>query len=103
MRVRFNEHAEQELDAASDYYLLIDPNLSDELISKSKKATSVLLQFPLAGSRIARGGFRRILLDRFPYQLIYRVESDEIVVYAVAHQKRRPGYWRKRVPPAKKS
>ena len=40
---------------------------------------------------------RRLLVKRFPYQLIYRVEGDEIVIYAVAHQKRRPGYWRKRI------
>jgi plasmid stabilization system protein ParE len=57
-----------------------------------------LVNFPRSGQML-RGGFRRILLDRFPYQLVYRVEGDEIVIYAVAHQKRRPGYWRKRVAP----
>ncbi len=97
MKVRFIEDAEQELDAASNHYLLIDPSLSDALIADSKKATALLLRFPMAGSSIARGGFRRILLNRFPYQLIYRFEGDEIVIYAVAHQKRRPGYLRKRV------
>ena len=33
----------------------------------------------------------------FPYNLLYAVESDLLVVVAVAHQKRRPGYWRSRV------
>ena len=63
-------------------------------------AGNQLVEFPRSGQML-RGGFRRILLDRFPYQLIYRVEGDEIVIYAVAHQKRRPGYWRKRVAPPK--
>ena len=42
------------------------------------------------------GGTRRFLLRRFPYQLIYRQRADEIEVVAVMHQRRRPGYWRRR-------
>ena len=41
-------------------------------------------------------GTRRIVLDRFPFNLFYRVTGDEVVVVAVAHQKRRPGYWASR-------
>jgi len=36
---------------------------------------------------------RFYLMDRYPYQLIYREEADGVVVIAVAHAKRRPGYW----------
>jgi hypothetical protein len=39
---------------------------------------------------------RRILLDRFPYSVIYRASADEILIIAVAHLRRRPGYWRHR-------
>lgn len=39
---------------------------------------------------------RRILFDRYPFSIYYRVTDDEIVVVAVAHQKRRPGYWASR-------
>jgi len=39
---------------------------------------------------------RRILLRRFPYQIVYRLKPDGIVVVAVAHLKRRPGYWKSR-------
>lgn len=41
-------------------------------------------------------GFRRAVLRRFPFSLIYSEEPTEIVIIAVAHQKRRPGYWRGR-------
>jgi plasmid stabilization system protein ParE len=37
--------------------------------------------------------FPRVLLSNFPYQFIYRIEGDEIRVYAVAHLKRKPRYW----------
>jgi plasmid stabilization system protein ParE len=33
---------------------------------------------------------------RFPYLLIYRRPDDDIVVVAVAHTSRRPGYWKRR-------
>lgn len=37
-----------------------------------------------------------LLLDRFPYQVIYQIEATRILVVAVAHTSRRTGYWRMR-------
>jgi hypothetical protein len=36
-------------------------------------------------------------VSRFPYQIVYRRRPDEIVIVAVAHVKRKPGYWKDRV------
>ena len=44
----------------------------------------------------AEVGTRRILLDRFPFTIYYRVKSETLNIVAVAHQKRRPGYWSSR-------
>ena len=41
-------------------------------------------------------GTRRYLLPRFPYLVVYRILSDRIQIVAVAHGRRRPGYWRSR-------
>ena len=43
-------------------------------------------------------GTRRVLLDKFRYAVVYRVHADELLVIAVMHQARRPGYWRARKP-----
>ena len=43
-----------------------------------------------------RPGLRRILLVGFPYAVFYSLDVGTIVVLAVAHQSRRPGYWRGR-------
>ena len=43
-------------------------------------------------------GTRRYLLRRFPYSVVYRVESTRVLLVAVAHAKRRPGYWKSRMP-----
>ena len=29
----------------------------------------------------------------FPYRVVYYEDADELFVVAVAHDKRRPGYW----------
>ncbi|MGE3842912.1 MAG: type II toxin-antitoxin system RelE/ParE family toxin [Vicinamibacterales bacterium] len=42
-------------------------------------------------------GTRRYLLRRFPYSVVYKVERTRIVIIAVAHGHRRPGYWQGRL------
>jgi plasmid stabilization system protein ParE len=42
------------------------------------------------------GPYRSCLVENFPYRLIYREEATRVVVVAVAHSKRRSGYWRYR-------
>jgi len=42
------------------------------------------------------GEFRRYTLHRFPFSIVYQEMLSEVVVFAVAHGRRRPGYWRKR-------
>jgi DNA replication protein DnaC/plasmid stabilization system protein ParE len=44
-------------------------------------------------------GTRRIVFPRFPFSLIYRLRNEQVQVVAVAHQSRRPGYWKERVRP----
>ena len=43
-------------------------------------------------------GTRRCLLKGYPYMLVFREALDRINVVAVAHGKRKPGYWRRRKP-----
>lgn len=39
---------------------------------------------------------RECTVKRFPFRIVYRVESNRLLVVAVAHAKRRPDYWRHR-------
>ncbi len=43
--------------------------------------------------------WRRLRLSRFPYVVFYKLEGDRVLVMAVAHAKRRPGYWTARQLP----
>jgi hypothetical protein len=33
------------------------------------------------------------VLQRIPYSLFFKVDTDEVVILSVAHHRRRPGYW----------
>jgi len=44
-------------------------------------------------------GTRSCRLRKFPYRLVYVEEPTRVLVLAVAHNRRRPGYWRRRLPP----
>lgn len=48
---------------------------------------------------IVSGNLRHSLLSRFPFMLIYSIEPEGILIVAVAHQRRKPGYWETRVTP----
>ena len=52
-------------------------------------------ELPLAHPVVYRD-LRRVLVDRFPYALYYRAQSDAIVVVAVVHGRRHPRRWRQR-------
>ena len=43
-------------------------------------------------------GTRHYLLRRYPFSVVYRIEDATILIVAVAHGHRRPGYWASRLP-----
>jgi len=88
--------AEADLRDAAEFYRERAGNtLSNSLLEEFERSVGVLLQYPAIGSPWRRGT-RRFLMQRFPYSIIYSTSSEEIRILAVAHQSRRPGYWRNR-------
>jgi hypothetical protein len=62
-------------------------------------------QFPETGFRMPRTKdihVRRVLIDRFEYAIVFALLEDEIVIVAVHHQHRRPGYWKPRLASARR-
>lgn len=81
---------------ASRFYESEAAGLGSEFLEDVQRIVEVLREYPKLGRAVGRG-LRRALLRRFPFSLIYAEESSEILVVAVAHQRRRPGYWRRRI------
>jgi plasmid stabilization system protein ParE len=91
----FHESAEAEVNEAADFYDLEDPGLGNVFLDEVERAIEAIAQYPEAAPLI-RGGVRKKSLLKFPYSLLYSVRPHEIRLLAVAHQKRRPFYWRGR-------
>jgi len=97
MRVRFVPEADEELSEATAYLNQRSKQAAQRFVADVDRAIQLLLQFPGLGSPLAHD-LRRFSLRVFPYRLIYRIEGEVIRIYAVAHVRRRRGYWRKRIP-----
>ncbi|MEO0249066.1 MAG: type II toxin-antitoxin system RelE/ParE family toxin [candidate division WOR-3 bacterium] len=90
-----HEAAEAELNEAADFYDLESPGLGSVFIDEMQRAIGRISEFPEAAP-LVRGRVRKKPMAKFPYSLVYSVRPDEIRILAVAHQKRRPFYWRGR-------
>jgi plasmid stabilization system protein ParE len=96
VKAEFQPAASEEIVETAAYYDREVPGLGSGFIIEVERIVGILRDQPTIGQRIEKE-FRRILLARFPYSFIYCVESERIWVVAVAHQHRRPGYWRERI------
>lgn len=61
-----------------------------------ENAVARIRRHPRSGPLVL-GSIRRLSVRPFPYGVIYRIEEDRIFILAIAHDKRRPRYWAKRV------
>ena len=95
-RVRFIGAARLEFLAEVVYYAEVEAGLGARLSAAVEEAAARALAFPESGSPF-RSNTRRVLVNGFPFSLIYRPEADGIVIFAVAHHARHPYYWRSRV------
>ncbi|HMO46802.1 MAG TPA: type II toxin-antitoxin system RelE/ParE family toxin [Rubrivivax sp.] len=96
MRHEFRPQAQQELLDAAQWYLSEGgPAVAGQFEWSVQRALRLLAFMPRLG-RLNYPGVRVWHLKDFPYTLVYRVSGDTIVVLAVAHQSREPGYWARR-------
>lgn len=95
-RYRLLSEATRELEAAVAFYDSEHLGLGRDFALEVQRLCDRIAESPLAGVEV-RPDIRRRTLRRFPYSILYAVESEEVLVIAVAHQSRRPGYWEQRV------
>lgn len=95
--VEFDPRAIDEARAARRFYARGSAALAARFMAALDAAVDRVYQFPQAytphlhGTRVCR-------LRRFPFSLVYVEQPTRSLVIAVAHHKRRPGYWRRRIP-----
>ena len=96
-RIRTSEPASDEFSEAVRWYEARRSGLGGEFFDAVAATVSLIEVNPEIGTTISTDGqTRRVLVARFPYQVVYRLRPTEIVIAAIAHLKRRPGYWESR-------
>jgi plasmid stabilization system protein ParE len=97
MRVRF--HPEAEVERAQAWYeersVLAAAGFLQELTRAIQRIRVAPDRYPAA-----EHGTHRILLEQYLFTAFYVMRRDEIFIVAVAHHKRRPGYWTTRTRPS---
>lgn len=98
VRVEFTQEARREIDDAFAWYLERSPQAAETFVGEATNAVALIRSSPTLWPSF-EVGTRRYVLRKFPYSIIYREIEGAIEVIAVAHHKRRPRYWRKRLAP----
>ena len=91
------EEAIEDLRLVRDYYDAIRIGLGDEFLDEFEVAMGKVCRNPLAFDPLGRSTYRRIIMERFSYSVIYSTSANEIEVAVVVHTHRRPTVWRKRL------
>jgi toxin ParE1/3/4 len=101
MRFRIHDAARAEANEAVEYYERRRADLGHRFMYEVREAYALIRRDPTAMPlyeipRTPRG-IRRQLLSSFPYIVVFAAFEDEIIVFAIAHTARKPGYWRDRL------
>ena len=91
----FLPEAEEEMNEAARFYERRKKGLGFEFLNEVERTIASILTHPRSGPAISPS-IRRRIVHRFPFGVLYAIHRDKIVIVAVAHLKRRPGYWKDR-------
>lgn len=91
-QVLFLKLAQQEVSDAVAWYNSQSANLGLTFLDELDRTLRRIAAYPLSCPEI-ESNIRRGLLARFPYGIIYGIDTDSIVVIAIAHLHRQPKYW----------
>lgn len=94
-RLEVHPEVYEELEAARFWYEDHAAGLGSEFLDEIDRAITTIQRSPEAWP-VYSGTTRRFLVHRFPFAIIYRYDDFIIQIVAVAHQRRKPGYWKAR-------
>jgi plasmid stabilization system protein ParE len=93
--IELHPAAEAEARAAWVRYRAYDPAVAARFAAALDRAIGRISDSPNRWPNYLHGT-RRLLLRRFPFAVVYRVGAERVLIIAIAHQRRRPGYWGRR-------
>jgi len=90
--LRFHPDVAMDIKEAYKWYEEQSVGLGEELFDEIERSYQAITEFPKAWAPFPHG-FRRYLLSRFPYSIIYKIDDESIYIIAIMHNSRKPNYW----------
>jgi plasmid stabilization system protein ParE len=92
----FHPAAIEEAGAAARWYRERTPLAATRFVNELNEVIDRIMEAPQRW-RLGAEGTRKVKLPCFPFFVIYRESGSEVLVLAVAHGRRQPGYWKSRL------
>jgi plasmid stabilization system protein ParE len=94
--VQIHPEALAEAEAAVAWYVARSERAAARFLAELREAIAVLAAQPSRFPAFAHQT-RRVVLRRFPYIVVFRETSATLQIIAIAHGRRKPGYWQDRI------
>lgn len=92
MKVEFIEEAFYEYQDAIEFYDYQSKGLGKKFSKEFDKTISIIKKYPQSFTQFTQNT-RKAVVSIFPYNIIYSIIDEKIIILAVAHQHRKPNYW----------
>ena len=92
----FRQEAEVDLETSAQWYEQQKEGLGFDFLDEVEKKCSVIKNTPLIFEEVHKE-LRRVIIDRFPFNIFYLIDGDTIIIVAVIHGSRHPKKWQKRI------
>jgi plasmid stabilization system protein ParE len=95
--VQLRPAAKRDLREAVEWYRAQDVDLANQFLDEVYRILALLERFPNLGGPvygITDAAVRQLPVSNFPYQVVFRRREHRTIVVAIAHERRRPGYWK---------
>ena len=95
LKLEIHPEAALELERSYEYYASRSFIAADAFVHEIDTVLEGILESPLLWPKDLER-YRRRVLSRFPFSVVYRVVGDVVEVVGIVHDKKRPGYWKAR-------
>jgi len=97
MEYIYHAEAFDEYREAVSHYKSISGNVANQFVINVEQAIALIREQPNAWMVVSKN-IRRSIVKGYPYSIFFSDYSEKIYILAIAHQKRKPNYWKKRKP-----
>jgi len=88
----FHPDVESEISTSYNWYQEQANGLGDDFLNELESSYDAICELPDTWPKFKKS-FRRFLLSKFPFSVIYKSDGKIIYIVAVMHNSRKPGYW----------